>query len=140
MPLLIFVLGLGLVINSASGGPSLSLFGVDVVIQVVRGVGLIAILASAIAFSVAYGSTIPQSKTEHLLPSETLMGKAKILLGIVIFLTALSLLLFGPAQHEPALTFAGFVLLPRTATALSILFMVSGVLFTLRSVVEWKFE
>ena len=59
IPLLIFALGLGLIMYSTSGGTSISIFGFDVVIQVVRGVGLIAIIASAIAFLAAYGSTIP---------------------------------------------------------------------------------
>ena len=68
------------------------------------------------------------------------MGKAKIVPGVSIFLTALSLFLFGPEQHEPALTFAGVVLRPRTATALSIIFMVFDALLTLRSIVAWKFE
>jgi hypothetical protein len=68
------------------------------------------------------------------------MGKVKILLGVSIFLTALSLFLFGPEHHEPALTFAGFVLRPQTATALSIIFMLFGALLTLRSILEWKFE
>ena len=59
MPLVLFALGLGLVMYSTAGGSSISIFGFDVVIQVVRGVGLIAIIASAIAFLAAYGSTIP---------------------------------------------------------------------------------
>lgn len=48
------------------------------------------------------------------------MEKAKIVLGLIIFLTALSVFLFGPEQHEPVLAFAGVILRPQTATALSI--------------------
>jgi hypothetical protein len=68
------------------------------------------------------------------------MEKAKILLSLSIFLAALSLFLFGPEQHEPDLTFVGLVLRPRTATALSIIFMVFGGLMTLKSLAEWKFQ
>ena len=68
------------------------------------------------------------------------MEKLKILAGIGIFLTALSLFLFGPELHEPPLAFAGLVLRPRTATIVSILFMVVGALFTLKSFAEWKFQ
>jgi hypothetical protein len=68
------------------------------------------------------------------------MEKAKIFLGLGIFLAALSLFLFGPEQHEPDLRFAGLVLRPRTATAVSVLFMVFGALMTLKSIAERKLQ
>jgi hypothetical protein len=68
------------------------------------------------------------------------MEKVKILLGLSIFLAALSLFLFGPEQHEPSLAFAGLILHPRTATALSIILMVFGAVMTLKSFAEWKFQ
>lgn len=68
------------------------------------------------------------------------MAKLKILLGLGVFLVALSVFLFGPEQHEPDLRFAGLVLRPRTASALSVIFMVFGVVTTLKSFAEWKFR
>jgi hypothetical protein len=68
------------------------------------------------------------------------MEKAKILLGLSIFLAALSVFLFGPEQDASALTIVGLVLYPRTITALSIIFMIFGAMTTLKSFAEWKFQ
>jgi hypothetical protein len=81
MPLVLFALGLGLVMYSTSGGSSVSIFGFDVVIQVVRGVGLIAIIASAIAFLAAYGSTIPPRQHGASPPTGDTHGKSENLAG-----------------------------------------------------------
>ena len=77
MPLVLFALGLGLVMYSTAGGSSISIFGFDVVIQVVRGVGLIAIIASAIAFLAAYGSTIPPKHNRPSPPTGDTHGQGE---------------------------------------------------------------
>ena len=77
MPLVLFAFGLGLAIYSTAGGSSMSIFGFDVVIQVVRGVGLIAIIASAIAFLAAYGSTIPPNHNRPSPPTGDTHGQGE---------------------------------------------------------------
>lgn len=67
------------------------------------------------------------------------MTIAKILLGIAIFLAALSLLVFGPERGEEALRVGGVDLDSRTATALSIILMVFGAIVTLRALAERRF-
>lgn len=67
------------------------------------------------------------------------MTIAKILLGIAIFLAALSLFVFGPEHGEEALRLGGLDLDSRTATALSIIFMVFGTIVTLRALAERRF-
>jgi len=62
--------------------------------------------------------------------------RAKILLGIAIFLVALSLFLFGPKQGEAPFRVAGLDLDSRTATAVSLIFMLFGVLPTLKTLAE----
>jgi len=64
---------------------------------------------------------------------------AKILLGIAIFLAALSLFVFGPERGEEALRLGGLDLDSRTATALSIIFMVFGAIVTLKALAERHF-
>ena len=81
LPLALFALGLGLVMYSTSGGASISIFGFNVVTQVVRGVGLIAIIASAIAFLAAYGSTIPPRQHGTSPPPGDTQGKSDNLAG-----------------------------------------------------------
>lgn len=77
IPLVLFALGFGLVMYSTSGGASLSIFGFDVVIQVVRGVGIIAIISGAIAFLVAYGNTIPPKQNRTSPPAGNTHGKSE---------------------------------------------------------------
>ncbi len=67
------------------------------------------------------------------------MSTVKIALGIVIFLAALSLFVFGPAHGEAPLMVAGMDLDSRTATAVSIIFMVFGAILTLKSLAERRF-
>jgi hypothetical protein len=81
IPLLLFALGLGLVMYSTSGGASISIFGFNVVIQVVRGVGIIAIISSAIAFLVTYGNTIPPKQHHTSPPTGDTHGKSEDLPG-----------------------------------------------------------
>ena len=64
LPLVTFAVGLGLIVASTSAGATLPLFGFAVPVQVVRGVGLIAFIFSAIAFLAAYGSTLPPRQTQ----------------------------------------------------------------------------
>jgi hypothetical protein len=59
LPLVIFALGIGMVVFSASADARIPLFGLHLPVQVVRGVGLIFFIFSAIAFLAAYGSTLP---------------------------------------------------------------------------------
>jgi len=72
-------------------------------------------------------------------PMEADVTVAKTLLGIAVFLAALSLFLFGPEQGEEALRVGGLDLDSRTATALSLIFMVFGAIVTLKALAERRF-
>ena len=63
----------------------------------------------------------------------------KFLVATVIFLGALGLFLFGPQHGAEPLMIAGLDLDSRTATALSIIGMVFGVILALRTFAERHF-
>jgi hypothetical protein len=63
----------------------------------------------------------------------------KFLMATVIFLGALALFLFGPQHGQEPLMVAGLDLDSRTATALSIIGMVFGVILALRTFAEQRF-
>ena len=59
VPLLIFAAGLGLIVTSTSSSSVVSVLGLTLMAPVVRGLGLIVVVFSFIAFLAAYGSTLP---------------------------------------------------------------------------------
>jgi hypothetical protein len=65
------------------------------------------------------------------------MTTVKLLLGIAILLAGVSLFLFGPEHGEQALMVAGLELDSRTATALSIIVTVFGLILALKTFGEW---
>jgi hypothetical protein len=57
--MLALALGIGLLSFGASGDEEVTLLGLTVYSRAVKGVGIIAIFFSLIAFMVAYGSSLP---------------------------------------------------------------------------------
>lgn len=65
IPALIGASGLGLLVLGTSGGADTSVLGFPLSSLVVRGLGLIVIIFSVVAFLAAYGSTLPPLRTER---------------------------------------------------------------------------
>jgi len=56
---LIFALGIGLLMVGTAGSEEVTLLGLRVSRHIARGMGIIAVIFSAIAVLVAYGSSLP---------------------------------------------------------------------------------
>jgi hypothetical protein len=70
IPSLIGALGIGLLILGTSGEGNTSVFGFLLSSLVVRGLGLIVLIFSVVAFLAAYGSTLPPlHTTQHDKPT-----------------------------------------------------------------------
>jgi hypothetical protein len=63
--LLIFVLGIGLLILGTSQGEEVALLGLTFHPRIAKGLGIIAMIFSAIALLVAYGSSLPSNQASH---------------------------------------------------------------------------
>ena len=64
VPLLLFLIGLSLIAASTSSRNEVSLLGLVLMAQVVRGLGLIVIIFSIITLLAAYGSMLPPKPQE----------------------------------------------------------------------------
>jgi uncharacterized membrane protein YedE/YeeE len=62
---LIFALGIGLLMVGTSGSEEVTLLGLKVSRHIARGMGIIAMIFSAIAVLVAYGSSLPSNPAER---------------------------------------------------------------------------
>lgn len=71
------VAGIGLLVTSAVSTTGLAVLGFTLVAPVVRGVGLIALVFSAVALLAAYGSTLPPRPREARPPAGERQGHSE---------------------------------------------------------------